>query len=152
MRLTSSPIDATIPSSSSSSRRRASRGCSPFSIFPPGNSHLSGMVWWRVRWHTRSLPAFTMRAATTRFMTRTRSPFSTLMIGLSLLDYHDLDYQRPGRLLPGAFQFLSYQLRAVLHKILMFGGESCREVAVYVQFTNNLAVSKYRDDDLRLGL
>jgi len=41
--------DAGVDSiSSSSSRRRASRGCSPVSILPPGNSHFSGMGWcWR---------------------------------------------------------------------------------------------------------
>ena len=38
------------------------------SILPPGNSHFSGIVWWRVRWHTSSLPSFAIKAATTRFM------------------------------------------------------------------------------------
>src|SRR5690242_5088449 len=59
---------ASMPSSSSNSRRRASRGCSPSSILPPGNSHFNGMVWWRVRWHTRISSALKISAATTRFM------------------------------------------------------------------------------------
>src|SRR5271167_4297075 len=43
IRATSTPTSASIPSSSSNSRRMASRGCSPSSIFPPGNSHFSGI-------------------------------------------------------------------------------------------------------------
>jgi hypothetical protein len=59
---------ASMPSSSSNSRRSASRGCSPDSILPPGNSHFNGMVWWRVRWQTRILSSWKINAATTRFM------------------------------------------------------------------------------------
>src|SRR5580698_610204 len=68
MRFTSSPTSAAIPNSSSSSRRMASRGCSPSSILPPGNSHLSGIGWCRVLWQARIRSSFKISAATTLFM------------------------------------------------------------------------------------
>jgi hypothetical protein len=71
---TSVPTSASMPSSSSSSRRMASRGCSPSSILPPGNSHLSGMGWCRVLWQARMRSSFTISAATTRFMIRKELP------------------------------------------------------------------------------
>ena len=43
-------IDASMPSSSSSSRRSASSGDSPVSILPPGNSHLSPIGDPALRW------------------------------------------------------------------------------------------------------
>src|ERR1019366_9298012 len=38
------PMVASMPSSSSNSRRKASRGCSPSSILTPGNSYFSGIT------------------------------------------------------------------------------------------------------------
>src|SRR6185437_8348368 len=38
---------------------------------PPGNSHFSGMDWWRVRWQTRIFSSRIMSPATTCFMNTT---------------------------------------------------------------------------------
>src|SRR5579872_4739837 len=117
-----------MPSSSSSSRRKASRGCSPSSILPPGNSHFSGMVWWRVRWQTRSFPFSTIRAATTRFTEQ--SP-------------------RFSRSCRSLFQLAADQLSAELHEFLMFCGKGGREMTVDVEFSNDPASDEDGNDNFR---
>src|SRR5579863_1034384 len=147
MRATSSPMVAMIPSSSSSSRRSASRGCSPSSIFPPGNSHLRGMVWWRVRWHTRILPSFWISAATTRFIGEHPRAENSAKPGPS-----------PARVpcvflgsLAGFFELRSDQGGAVLDETLIFGSKRGREMAVNVEFANHSAMDKDGHNNFRFS-
>src|SRR3954468_734573 len=114
-----------MPSSSSSSRRIASRGCSPSSILPPGNSHLSGIVWCLVRWQISSFPSCTISAAATSFIAPSGAGF-----------FHELP-DHSG---------------AVLHQFTFLGAERGGEVAVYVEFTHHLSVHKNRHDDFGLRL
>ena len=68
MRTTSFPIVASMPSSSSNSRRRHHAAVRLPRSCRPEIPICSGIAWWRVRWHARIRPSFTIRAATTRFM------------------------------------------------------------------------------------
>src|ERR1022692_1546981 len=54
-----------MPSSSASSRRRASRGSSPVWTFPPGNSHAPARWVPGLRWVRRTRPSSTSTAAAT---------------------------------------------------------------------------------------
>src|SRR5580698_9106267 len=146
MRFTSSPTTARIPNSSSNSRRSASRGCSPSSIFPPGNSHLSGMVWCRVRWHTNTLPFFSITAATTLFMIwqplwrAARRPPDPLHTSPG-------PFQRSSSLL----EFLSHHFGAVLDELLILAAKRRREVAIDVELAGDFPVHKNRHHNFGLG-
>src|SRR5580704_1680999 len=122
MRAISSPIFASIPNSSSSSRRKASRGCSPSSILPPGNSHFSGIVWCRVRWHTRSLPFCSITAATTRFITCPDTHSRTSI----------------------CLQLAACGSGAVLHEHLVFGPEGGGKMAVDVELARDFSLYEDR--------
>src|SRR5580704_19421780 len=143
MRAISSPMVARIPSSSSSSRRRASRGCSPSSIFPPGNSHLSGMVWCRVRWQTSSLPSFSITAATTRF------------INCQLRRKNEFEFEPGDSPTQGSaplLQLFPYDFSAVLDEFLVVDAERRGKMAVDVEFAGHLAFNENGHNDFRFRL
>src|SRR5580658_11095749 len=90
----------------------ASRGCSPSSILPPGNSHLSGIGWCRVLWQARMRSSFRISAATTLFIL-----LATSLLGNGVI----------------FFQAFTDQLRAILNQFAVFRAECCRKVAVNIQ-------------------
>src|ERR1700677_2799711 len=161
MRAISSPMVARIPSSSSNSRRRASRGCSPSSIFPPGNSHFKGMVWWRVRWHTSSLPSLWISAATTRFIGLLPAAENSAIAGRSracepclfrrsFFGFHFLTVIF-GRSAAGLFELCSDQGGAVLDETLIVESKCGGKVAIDIQFADDFAVGKDGHNNFRFG-
>src|ERR1700744_93603 len=89
------PMEAWMPSSSSSSRRRACSADSPASIFPPGNSHLRPMGAPALRWQMRTSSPRRMSAAATKRSVLFSLPFW----GVSPIFPYSLDAGRRGSVL-----------------------------------------------------
>ncbi len=116
-----------MPSSSSSSRCRASRARSPWFDFPSGKFPLQGHGLWRVRWQARMFPSLKIKAATTRFMGGKDFP--------NLGDF-------PVACQPGS---------AILDQAAVFITKRGRKVAVDIEFAHHPAADENRDHDFRFG-